>query len=360
MQAEMVASVNPKFGKHVFLSNHAPGWQGPTVALISHLDTVFPPEEEIANDFHWRPEGERIYGPGTVDIKGGTALIHLVLSAMQSLNPALFNAVRWLVCIDASEETLSTDFGQLVIERLPPSNTLACLVFEGGTPHPHAWPLVVARKGRAEFRVTTQGRGAHAGNFHHLGANAIVEMAHTILDIAALTDYNQKITFTPGVIHGGSVVNRVPHAAELKVEMRAFDLAVYDEGIQKMLALQNNHHVAAQDGFTASVHIEVTSRNAPWPENPGAQGLFEIWRTAAARLGMQIEAEQRGGLSDANLLWQKFPTLDGLGPCGENAHCSERSLDGTKETEYVLPGTFIPKARLTLEALTLLVAGRAQ
>lgn len=353
--AEYVQSVNPAFGKHLFTSNHPQDWDGPSIALISHLDTVFPAEEEIANDFHWRPEGERIYGPGTVDIKGGTALIYMIMKAMREQDSRLFESVRWLVCIDASEETLSDDFGRLVIERLPEDRTLACLVFEGGTPAKSAWPLVVARKGRAEFRVTTQGRGAHAGNFHHLGANAIVQMAHSILRIASFTDYAQKITFTPGVISGGSVVNRVPHAAELKVEMRTFDPAVYDAGVEKMLALQNDHDVTAQDGFAASVKVDVTSRSAPWPDNPGTQRLYALYQSAAAALGMQVEEERRGGLSDANLLWQKFPTLDGLGPCGDNAHCSERSADGSKEPEYVLPDTFVPKALMSLEALTRLV-----
>ena len=46
----------------------------------TYLDTVFPPEEEVRNHFEWQLEGDRIYGPG-IDIKGGTAMIWLVLHA---------------------------------------------------------------------------------------------------------------------------------------------------------------------------------------------------------------------------------------------------------------------------------------
>ena len=46
---------------------------------MSHLDTVFPPEEEARNNFRWQPEGDRIFGPGTHDIKGGTVMMWLVL-----------------------------------------------------------------------------------------------------------------------------------------------------------------------------------------------------------------------------------------------------------------------------------------
>ena len=61
--------------------------------------------------------------------------------------------------------------------------------------------------------------------------------------------------------------------------------------------------------------------------------------------------EERGGLSDGNLLWDLAPTIDGLGPCGDNDHCSERSADGTKEPEYVDLDSFVPKALLNVLAI---------
>jgi glutamate carboxypeptidase len=87
--AETVQSVNPNYGKHLILTRN--GRTGRKIGLVSHLDTVFPEAEEQANDFRWRPEsgpaGERIYGPGTVDIKGGTVLIYMVLMPCAGLLP---------------------------------------------------------------------------------------------------------------------------------------------------------------------------------------------------------------------------------------------------------------------------------
>jgi glutamate carboxypeptidase len=45
------------------------------------------------------------------------------------------------------------------------------------------------------------------------------------------------------------------------------------------------------------------------------------------------------------------PTIDGLGPAGGNAHCSERSLDGSKDQEYVRISSFVPKASLNSLAI---------
>jgi glutamate carboxypeptidase len=51
--------------------------------------------------------------------------------------------------------------------------------------------------------------------------------------------------------------------------------------------------------------------------------------------------------------------LDGLGPSGGNAHCSERSADGTKVPEYVDMPSFIPKALLTTLALVRMLGEKA-
>jgi len=351
-EVEAIPSDNPKYGRHIFLKR--PGLTNQTIALISHLDTVFSPDEEIQNDFFWRVEGERVYGPGTVDIKGGTVMIFMVLDALQRYHPQIFANITWLIALDATEEVLSNDFGQQLKERLN-TDTLACLVFEGGTPLATKYPLVTARKGKANFQVLVEGRSAHAGNRHAQGANAIVQMAHTVQQIAGLTNYDQQLTFNVGTIHGGSVVNRVPHFAEAEVEMRTFSPEVFIQGVKNILALNGQGQVTSQDGFACKVEIRPLDQNQPWPRNPQTDRLFEIWTGAGKEVGLAIIPEERGGLSDGNLLWQHYPTLDGLGPVGNNAHCSERAADGSKEQEYTLVSSFVPKALMNIIGIVQLV-----
>lgn len=350
-QAEYVPSTNPDFGRHLFLSR--PGYQDgshPVIAMVSHLDTVFPPEEEERHNFHWRVEDRRIYGPGTVDIKGGTALMYMVLDGMRAYFPQVFEQVDWRLCFNASEERLSDDFGKACFERLP-SGTLACLVFEGGNIKDERFLLVTARKGRAVFRVEVEGRSAHAGNNHANGANAIVQMAHTIQRIAALTDYQQQLTFNVGWVQGGVVINRVPHFAEAEVEMRTFTQESFDVGVSSMLALNGQSEVSSADGFACKVAVRMLDQSAPWPPNPHTERLYAIWEKTAQSLGMQVEREERGGLSDGNYLVQRYPTLDGLGPAGNNTHCSERDLAKGKDQEFVLVTSMAPKATLDIYAL---------
>jgi len=350
--AELVPSSRPAWGDHLVLTRR--GATGVALALVSHLDTVFAPEEEERNGFHWQVEGDRIYGPGTHDIKGGTAMIWLVLDALRRHAPTVFEGVTWRLFFNAAEEAMSDAFGEVCRRRLD-AGTRAALVFEAEGRRGAVRRLVVARKGRATWQANVSGRGAHAGGRHPQGVNAIVELGRVVQRIAALTDYSRELTFNVGFVAGGGGLNRVPHAAVAEGELRAFKPEVFAQGKAALRALAGPGELRSSvDGYGSELRLEITSETAPWPRNPSTERLLEVWRGAGARFGLEVEDEERGGLSDANLLWATVPTLDGLGPAGENDHCSERTTDGAKVPEYVEVSSFVPKAALnTLAVLAL-------
>jgi len=344
LKPEFVRSTNPEWGEHLILTR--PGRSARSIAMISHLDTVFPPEEEARNNFQWQPEGDRIYGPGTHDIKGGTVMMWLVLSALRALELAVFEDITWRLFWNSSEETLSHDFGEICRARFD-SQSLGALVFEAEGRLGEERLMVVARKGRATWRVTAHGRGAHAGGKHPHGANAVVQLGQTLQRIAGLTDYPRDLTFNAATISGGTVLNRVPHEAVAEGEFRAFRPEVYAQTKAQLLALAGSGQVRSPvDGYACQVEVEILNESRPWPRNPATDRLAALWQEAGVELGIPVSIEQRGGLSDGNLLWDAVPTLDGLGPWGDNDHCSERSADGAKLPEYVEVSSFVPKAAL--------------
>jgi glutamate carboxypeptidase len=347
--AEFVPSVNPEYGDHLVLTRS--GRESRSLAMISHLDTVFPPEEEARNNFHWQPEGERIYGPGTHDIKGGTAMMWLILQALRAQAPLAFEEITWKLFWNSSEETLSQDFGDVCRSRFD-RHTVAALVFESEGRLGDERLLVVARKGRGTWRVTVSGRGAHAGAKHPHGANAIVQLAHTLQSIAALTDYSRELTFNVATVCGGTVLNRVPHEAVAKGEFRAFTPEAYAQGKAALLALAGPGEVhSVTDRYACDVRVEILDESRPWPRNPDTDRLAALWVETGKQINIHVNVEQRGGLSDGNWIWDVVPTLDGLGPWGDNDHCSERSPDGSKVPEYVEISSFVPKATLNTVAI---------
>lgn len=349
---ERMPSVSPFYGDHLILTK--PGLLGkssPTIGMVSHLDTVYPLDEERRNNFSWRVEGDKAYGPGTVDIKGGTLMIFMILEALQACVPQVFQEMNWVVLMNAAEETLEPDFGELCRQRLP-KDSMACLVFEGGRRRKNHFALVTARKGMVTFRVEVEGKSAHAGSAHYKGANAIVQLAHTISQISDLTDYQAGITYNVGTVAGGTVINRVPHMAVASGEMRAYQSELMEEGISHLKAIQDDIQVYSENGgYGCDVNLKIMNQWQPWPQNEATARLLSIWQEAASELGYEVFDEQRGGLSDGNHLWDHVPTIDGLGPSGGNAHCSERSKDGRKDQEFVSISSFVPKALLNSAAI---------
>ncbi len=347
-KSETVQSENSAYGRHLFLNFGNPAAK--PLVLVSHLDTVYPPEEEKRKGFGWLEsdlEG-RIYGPGTVDIKGGTVLIWMMIAVLRTLFPAWMNRFRWMIAMNASEEVMGRDFAKQVVVRCP-LGTKGIFVFEGGPREGCSYHLVTARKGRAEYRIHAHGKGAHAGSNHAEGVNAIVGLAKAVQAAAAVTDYDRKLTVNVGRIMGGTVINRVPHEAFLELELRAFEPEILSEGRRGIEALGE----APFFGDACRISVECVGVSPAWPESDTNRFLLEAWAHAAAGLGLETQCVSRGGLSDANYLHRLGPTLDGLGPTGGNAHCSERSPDGAKVPEFVEPNSFVVKGTLNVCALLL-------
>jgi len=344
---EFIPSEVPDYGRHLFLSRRGSGAK--PVVLVTHLDTVYPPEEEARNNFGWEeaPAESRIYGPGTVDIKGGTVLIGMILGALRKFAPRAFEETSWLIAANASEEVMAKDFATRTTERCP-QGAEAVLVFEGGPRDGTQYHIVTSRKGRAEYRISAHGTAAHAGSAHEAGVSAIVSLCDAVKQAAALTDYARQLTVNVGRIQGGTVLNRVPHEASAELEMRAFDPVVLRDAGAALDALAS----AAPGKSRAEIAVECLGLSPAWPADQRTLELFAHWRDAASELGLGALSIPRGGLSDANYLAHLGPTLDGLGPAGANAHCSERSADGSKVPEFVETSSFVPKAAMNVLAIT--------
>ncbi len=345
-EAEYVPCEAPGSGPHLFLRRSGEIPSDP-VLLVTHSDTVFPEEEEEQNDFRWdeRPQEGRIYGPGTIDIKGGTALIWLILRILAEEARETFVRTSWMIGANAAEEVTGDDFARAAAARCG-GRARAVLVYEGGPVDDQGWHLVTSRKGRSTWRLEAEGRAAHAGSKHHEGINAINALVSALPAVAALTDAPSQRTVNIGRVEGGTVVNRVPHEAFAEWECRATHPEVLAEADAAFSAL------AGRTDLGAILRSTRTGHTTPWPGGEGTDELFAVWKGAAAAVGLPAISVPRGGLSDANHLWQLGPTLDGLGPSGGNAHCSERSEDGSKLPEYLEVASMVPKAVMNAIALT--------
>lgn len=185
----------------------------------------------------------------------------------------------------------------------------------------------------------------------------MVELASLVTQLSCLTSYDEKLTVNVGRIEGGTVLNRVPHSARAELEMRAFSPQIYARAKESILGFAGAGSVCSADGdaHRCQVRATVTDETLPWPRNPGTDQLISVWAETARALGLNLASEERGGLSDGNVLWDFFPTVDGLGPRGDQSHCSEQSADGRKQQEWVDLHSFVPKTLLNVCAIVSLL-----
>jgi glutamate carboxypeptidase len=256
----------------------------------------------------------RLWGPGTLDMKGGIAIVLFAMRALRELDIPLPHKV--LLQVNSDEEV-----GSHSCRALTEKNALASkavYVVEPGTGL--TGKLKTARKGVGAYTVKVQGRAAHAGVDFSNGASAILELARQLEKIAGFTDLPRGLTVNPGVIAGGTRSNVIAADAVAYVDVRikqARDFAALDRKFRALKPFDKRCIVTVTGGLN----------RPPMERRAGTIGLYRTAQKVAKAMGLEIEESATGGGSDGNFTAALgIPTLDGLGPVGEGAHASNESI----------------------------------
>lgn len=268
--------------------------------LVGHVDTVVGHEAHVP----LRREGERLYGPGTCDMKGGVVLALGVLRALAQ-RPELFAELTLLLVTD--EEWRTHRF----VHVSSFEGYDACLCFEAGQLEAGGREgVVVRRKAAGTLRARATGRSAHSGSAPDQGANALLALAHTAIRVAELHQPRgpDRLSVVPTVVRSGKAFNVVPADGELIFDLRA-DRSEAFEAV--LAAIPSNADGVAVEGRMERV----------WPGMDASAATASLLERASARLGRPIAGIARGGASDASHFAPAIPlTVDGLGPRGGGAH----------------------------------------
>ena len=319
------------YGDHVLAidSRHCPpeAADGPGILLLSHLDTVHP-LGTLARDNPMRIEGDRLYGPGAEDMKGGTYIAMAALRQIAREGRSTHLPVRHLM---VSDEEMGSPTSREHIER-EARRARFVLVTE---PARSGGKIVTARKGVAFFTLTAHGQPAHAGVEHHLGRSAIREIAHQILALEAMTDYARELTVNVGLVRGGTRPNVVPESASIEVDVRMPNAAIGEEIVQRIRALTPRDP-------DVKLTIEGGINRPGYEKTPEIAALYEHARALAAEIGFDLVDLKTGGGSDGNFTAAHAPTLDGMGVDGDGGHTHEERL-------YI--SSVIPRTRLLMRLM---------
>jgi len=313
---------NTETGDHI-LSKWGSGKDG--ILLLCHMDTVFPIGTIQKTPF--REESEKIFGPGTLDMKAG---IVIAFAAIEQAIQHGLNRPITLLC--TSDEEIGSHTSRNLIEELAKESALV-LVMEGALLD---GSLKTWRKGVGSLWVKVKGRAAHSGGDHQAGRNAIEEMAYQVIAIQKLTDYSKQTTVNVGVIQGGTVSNVVPEEANIEVDVRVMQADEWERIESEIKKLKS-----ILDGTSITVAGELN--RPPMPFDDLMKSTFEKAKSIAAQIGMELKAGGTGGASDGNFVAPLgIPVLDGMGAVGEGYH---------SEREYIFANSMEQKVQLITSLL---------
>jgi glutamate carboxypeptidase len=279
------------------------------ILLLGHLDTVWP--IGTLRTMPCRIAEERLWGPGTLDMKVGVAM---ALTAIEMLTEAeLLN--REVVLLLNSDEEIGSPVSRPITEKIA-SECGAVFVLEPA----QGLAYKTARKGTGNWRIDIRGVAAHAGVDFEKGASALRELSRVIETVSTWTELKRGLTVSVGIAGGGSKTNVIPADAFAEVDVRIAKIADGARIERKFASLK------AQDK-RCSIAVTGGINRPPMERTRGTAKLFAQARALAGELGFALDEASTGGASDGNFTAALgIPTLDGMGAVGEGAHASHESI----------------------------------
>ncbi len=313
------------------------------VMLIAHADTVY--EAGILQTEPYHRDGNLLYGPGIADDKGGIAVVLHALELLRARGwddhariTVLFNPDEEIGSPGSGETIAALAAGHDVVLSFEPSAAKAVAGHEG---------VLLGAAGTSQVRMTVEGRSAHAGAAPEQGRNALVELAHQLLqtrDLAATVPGTQ-LNWTSA--EAGVARNMIPPRAEASGDVRV-TRADANDNLRAALQAKVDESRLVPDTTTT---ITLQPLRPIYEAGTRGQALADLARDIYAELGgrtLLMHPTTNGG-TDAGFAGRSghAAVLEGLGLAGWGYHA---------RNEYIEIDSITP--RLYLAARMLIELGR--
>jgi glutamate carboxypeptidase len=308
------------------------------VMLIAHMDTVYP--DGILVSQPYKLDGNRLYGPGIADDKGGIAVILHSLGILKSLSWSDYATVT--VLFNPDEEIGSNGSGALiqslaaehdVVLSYEPAPAKSVAKVEG---------VLLASAGTAIAKMEVKGRASHAGAAPEEGRNALIELSHQML---ATQDIAKSI---PGAqlnwtyAQGGSIRNQIPDQAIATADVRLLK----SDAAEKLKAALVAKTQESQRVPETHVHVSLDVGRPPYVAGERGMALALKARAIYAELdGRPLFFHPvTGGGTDAGFASGsgKAAVLESLGLAGWGFHAKD---------EFIEIDSIVPRLYLTSRLL---------
>ena len=328
----------PAAGKGEILIGRLDGSGQRKLMLIAHMDTVYQPGILATQPI--KLDGNRLYGPGIADDKGGMAVI---LHSLGILRDAGWkDYARLTVVFNGDEESQSAGSGETIAALGAEHDVVLSYEPNPAKTMAKAEGVLLGAAGTAEATMNVKGKASHAGAAPDQGRNALVEMAHQVLLTAELAKGIPGAQLNWTRAEAGHTRNQIPYEARAFADVR---LTATDAADKLLIAL----NAKAQEHRVADTEVSYSLAIGRPPFVGDARTLALAGRAKVIYTELDGRALQfipgTGAGTDAGFASRsgKPAVLESLGLSGWGYHAKD---------EYIEIDSIVPRLYLTMRLLT--------
>ena len=285
------------------------GKGGKNILLMSHQDTVY--LKGILEKAPFKVEGNKAYGPGIADDKGGTAVI---LHSLKLLKDRGFEDFGTITVLQNTDEEKGS-FGSRDLIQSEAAKADYVLSFEPTTAGKEEFSL--GTSGIVYVFADIKGKASHAGAAPEQGVNALVEAAALVLRTQDIDDKAKGLRFNWTIEKAGNVSNIIPAEASLRADMRYAKVEDFEAAIKKLEEEAQKKRLPEAD-----VKIRITKGRPAFNAGEGGKALVEKAQAYYKEAGGEVGVQERtgGGTDAAYASLSGKPTIESLGLPGYGYH----------------------------------------
>jgi glutamate carboxypeptidase len=297
------------------------GTKGKRLLLLGHIDTVLKGEK-------FRREGNKAYGTGATDMKGGDVTIVYALKALRAAG--LLKDTRITVMLTGDEESAGLPFsisrGDMIAAA---KRSDLALSFEPAVRN----TATVGRRGASFWSLEVEAKTGHSGQIFKpdMGSGAIFEAARIINQFYEALHNEKYLTFNPSVIVGGTEAELQGVSGSATGKSNVVPAKAVVSGDLRFISEEQKEAARAKMREIVAKHLQGTSAKITFRDSypamtptEGNYALLKQLDQVSQDLGSgKVEALDPAdrGAGDIGFVSNLIPGLDGLGAGrGGNAH----------------------------------------
>ena len=307
--------------------------------LQAHMDTVY--QKGILASQGYRVEGNRVYGPGIADDKGGIAVILHSLALLKDAGWRDYAAIT--VLFNPDEEVGSIGSGELISKLADQNNVVLSCDPTAAKAVAKNEAVLLGASGATRIDMEVKGRTSHAGAAPELGRNALIELSHQVLQTRDVDKGIPGVQLNWTTAQAGTVRNQIPDKALASADVRTSQPGAAEK-LQAALQDMVNSKKLIPDTQTT---ITLLGGRPPYLGGAKARALADKAQAIYLELDRPLDVvPMTGGATDAAFAARsdKAAVIESFGLAGWGYHARDEYI----EVDSIVPRLYL-MSRMLIE-----------